>query len=52
MKFIKKLILSATACLLIFGACSDDFLSPDPKSFFSPEAVYVDEAGFRHWLQQ
>ncbi len=47
MKLFKKIILFAAACLLIFGACSDDFLSPDPKSFFSPEVVYVDEAGFQ-----
>ncbi|MEX1136295.1 MAG: RagB/SusD family nutrient uptake outer membrane protein [Balneolales bacterium] len=27
-------------------SCSDDFLSPDPRSFHAPENVYVDVAGF------
>ncbi|MEX0772639.1 MAG: RagB/SusD family nutrient uptake outer membrane protein [Balneolales bacterium] len=44
------LILLSISCLVFLSACSDDFLSPDPKSFFSPEAVYTDEAGFEALL--
>jgi hypothetical protein len=40
----------ALTVLLLITACSDDFLSPDPKSFYTPEAVYVDEAGFESLL--
>lgn len=44
-------ILSVSIVLIFFSsACSDNFLSPDPKSFFTPEAVYVDEAGFEALL--
>lgn len=44
-------IFSVSIVLIFFSsACSDNFLSPDPKSFFTPEAVYVDEAGFQSLL--
>ena len=36
--------------LLMVNACSDDWLKPDPLSFFAPENVYVDEAGFESAL--
>ena len=36
--------------LLITGACSDDWLKPDPLAFFAPENVFVDEAGFESAL--
>lgn len=50
MKNIKKIIYVSIPCFLFMIACSDDFLSPDPKSFFSPEAVYTNEAGFEALL--
>jgi len=31
---------------LMMASCSDDFLSPDPKSFYAPENVYTDVPGF------
>ena len=36
--------------LLIAGACSDNWLKPDPLSFFTPENVFTDEAGFESAL--
>lgn len=33
--------------LVVTASCSDDFLSPEPQSFFSPDNVYVDESGLR-----
>ncbi len=30
---------------LLCGACSDDFLKPDPLSFYTPENTFIDEDG-------
>ena len=38
--------------LLILNACSDDWLKPDPLSFYAPEKVFVDEAGFQSALNR
>jgi len=36
--------------LVIVMACSEVWLKPDPLSFYAPENVYVDEAGFESGL--
>lgn len=43
--FFLKLVI-----LLIGVSCSKDRLRPDPLSFFTPENVFVDEAGFEAGL--
>ena len=45
MKKYKNIFL-IFAIFLLTTSCSEDFLKPDPLSFFSPENVYVDKAGF------
>ncbi len=35
---------------LVLSSCSDSWLEPDPKSFFAPKNVYVNEAGFQAGL--
>lgn len=39
-----------TGVLLLMAACSENFLTPEPRSFFAPENVYVDRAGFEALL--
>ncbi len=39
-----------TIFLLINVSCSEDWLKPDPLSFFAPENVFVDQAGFESAL--
>ena len=41
-RYIWILIMAA----LVQGSCSDDLLTPKPLSFFAPENVYVDKAGY------
>ena len=38
--------------MLLFSmiSCSEDFLKPEPLSFFAPENIYVDRAGFEALL--
>ena len=48
MKRINSLILIIT--LLILNSCSKKWLEPEPLSFFTPENVFVDEAGFESGL--
>lgn len=36
--------------LLMLSSCSQDWLKPEPLSFYAPENVYVDEAGFESGL--
>lgn len=38
--------------MLLFStfSCSEDFLKPEPLSFFAPENIYVDKAGFEALL--
>ena len=50
MKQIKILPLILTIFLPIFMSCSDEWLKPEPLSFFAPENVFVDEAGFESGL--
>ena len=40
----RKIILLLTAFLLTFG-CTEEWLAPDPLSFFAPESTLVDKAG-------
>lgn len=42
------LLLAGTA--LLFVSCNKAWLEPEPLSFFAPENVYVDEAGFESLL--
>ncbi len=39
-------ILSLIIIVLFFISCSEDWLKPDPLSFYTPENVFVDAAGF------
>lgn len=50
MKTLKILSLVLTMILLIGTSCSKDRLKPDPLSFFTPENVFIDEAGFEAGL--
>src|SRR5690606_18223839 len=34
------------AVVLFSSSCSEEFLEPNPKSFFAPENVFVDKTGF------
>ncbi|MCO5235841.1 MAG: RagB/SusD family nutrient uptake outer membrane protein [Chitinophagaceae bacterium] len=45
MKRIIK-IIAVFILLLLFQSCNKDFLKPKPLSFYTPENVYVDKAGF------
>ncbi|ODS84557.1 MAG: hypothetical protein ABS46_03365 [Cytophagaceae bacterium SCN 52-12] len=42
--------LFSAVLLLVGTSCSQDWLKPDPKSFYAPENVFVDEAGFESGL--
>ncbi|MEX2641385.1 MAG: RagB/SusD family nutrient uptake outer membrane protein [Balneolales bacterium] len=50
MKRIIKFPLILFTVLLCMTSCSENFLQPEPKSFFAPENVYVDRAGFEALL--
>jgi starch-binding outer membrane protein, SusD/RagB family len=50
MKLIKIIPLVFTIFTMIFISCSKDWLKPAPLSFFAPENVFVDEAGFESGL--
>src|SRR5690554_1977773 len=39
-------ILTLTLIVIIFSSCSEDWLKPDPLSFYTPENVFVDPAGY------
>lgn len=44
-------ILTLVLSLILLGtSCSKDRLKPDPLSFFTPEKVFIDEAGFEAGL--
>lgn len=48
---MKKILLSIIIVIITLYACTDkDFLYPKPLSFFSPEAILVDKAGFNALL--
>ncbi len=50
MKINKKLpwILAAATALMV--SCSEKFLEPKPESFFTPENLFVDKAGYNSML--
>lgn len=50
MKRIKISYIVLSVCCVSLVACSEDWLKPDPKSFYAPENVFVDEAGFEAGL--
>ncbi len=50
MKRINIIPLILATLLLIMISCSKDWLKPDPLSFYAPESIYVDEAGFESGL--
>lgn len=43
-------LLSTCFVLLFLLSCKEDWLKPKPLSFFAPENVYVDKAGFESLL--
>jgi len=50
---MKRLINFVAVALIIpasLVSCSDEFLQPEPLSFFAPENVYMDQAGFESLL--
>lgn len=51
---MKNIIISGVLFLAVFSlhtSCSDeDFLKPEPLSFFAPENVYINKAGFEALL--
>ncbi len=49
MKSIINLVIIGISIFSIVS-CSEEWLEPEPKSFFSPENVYVDKAGFESLL--
>ncbi|MCC5938380.1 MAG: RagB/SusD family nutrient uptake outer membrane protein [Lunatimonas sp.] len=46
MKRILKLYILIVFPLIFAASCAGDFLEPQPLSFFTPENVFVDRAGF------
>lgn len=50
MKRIVTIMAVFTTILLFQTSCKKDFLEPKPLSFYSPENVYVDKAGFESGL--
>lgn len=52
MKTIYSISIILIGFILVASACSDDWLKPDPLSFFSPENIFVDEEGFESALVQ
>lgn len=50
MKRILTIAVAFISILLFQTSCKDDFLKPKPLSFYSPENVYVDKAGFESGL--
>ncbi len=47
---LKKISLVATIVILFSTSCSKDWLEPKPLSLFTPENIFVNEAGFRSAL--
>ena len=45
-----KLLLIFTSFILLQISCSEEFLEPEPLSFYAPENVYVNKAGFEAGL--
>lgn len=50
MKRILNTSLIVTIFLLIQTSCSEEWLEPDPLSFYAPENVFINEAGYESAL--
>jgi hypothetical protein len=53
MKIMKRNIYITVAILtfiLILNSCSEDWLEPAPLSFYAPENIFIDKAGFQAGL--
>jgi hypothetical protein len=50
MKRILHIYLILAALVLTQSSCNEEWLKPKPMSFFSPENVFVDKAGFESLL--
>ena len=50
MKRIINTSLIVTIFLLIQTSCSEEWLEPDPLSFYAPENVFINEAGYESAL--
>jgi hypothetical protein len=50
MERIKIAYMILTIFLVTLVSCSDEWLKPDPLSFYAPENIFVDEAGFESGL--
>jgi tetratricopeptide (TPR) repeat protein len=44
---VMALIAATIYCLAFFGGCSEEFLKPDPLSFYEPTATFSTEAGLQ-----
>ena len=48
MKKIKNIaLIGMVAVGVLCSSCSEDFLKPDPLSFYEPEQTFTTEAGLR-----
>lgn len=50
MQATKKTGVILLAGMLLMAACSEEFLEPKTQSFFTPETVFVDKAGYESLL--
>lgn len=50
MKYMKKIISFLAIYSLILMSCSEKWLKPEPLSFFAPENIFVNVAGFESAL--
>ncbi len=50
MKAYLKILIVSAGVLLLQSSCSEDWLEPKPHSFYTPENVFVDKAGFEALL--
>ncbi|MEX2403318.1 MAG: RagB/SusD family nutrient uptake outer membrane protein [Balneolales bacterium] len=50
MKRLIKYPIILAILFLTVTACSENFLQPEPKSFFAPENIYTDQSGFEAQL--
>jgi len=50
MKFLRPLFAVLFVLLFTLSSCNKDWLKPEPLSFFSPENVFTDKAGFESLL--
>ena len=44
---ISKYLLSGMAAMALLSSCSDDFVKPDPLSFYEPGATFSTESGLK-----